>query len=111
MPPTCSIGPTQARWVLRRREDPFPVVFRRDPAPLAAVTRARSEAAEGIRFGLDNTNIGGVGYQAVSQLLYEGEGAAPGSAIVGFLVIWTGCSSTTSAISSGRFRASSATRR
>ena len=93
-------GPNGATYVFNRAdrrprwdsapppEDPFPVVFRRDPAPLAAVvSRARSEAAEGIRFGLDNTNIGGVGYQAVSQLLYEGEGSGTRlSAIVGFLV-------------------------
>jgi signal transduction histidine kinase len=93
-------GPNGATYVFNRAdrrprwdnapppEDPFPVVFRRDPAPLAAVvSRARSEAAEGIRFGLDNASIGGVGYQAVSQLLYEGEGSdARLSAIVGFLV-------------------------
>jgi len=93
-------GPNGATYVFNRAdrkprwdsapppEDPFPVVFRRDPAPLAAVvSRARSEAAEGIRFGLNNTNIDGVGYQAVSQLLYEGEGGGTRlSAIVGFLV-------------------------
>jgi len=67
-------GPNGATYVFNRAdrkprwdsapppEDPFPVVFRRDPAPLAAVvSRARSEAAEGIRFGLNNTNIDGVG--------------------------------------------------
>ena len=69
-------------------EDPFPVVFRRDPAPLAGVvSRARADAAEGLRFGMDTATIGGVRYQVVSQLLYEGDGSDTRlSAIVGFLV-------------------------
>jgi signal transduction histidine kinase len=69
-------------------DDPFPVVFRRDPAVFAPiVARARATAAEGVRFGLQEIAIDGVRYQAVSQLMYEGEGAqARLSAIVGFLV-------------------------
>jgi len=93
-------GPNGATYVFNRAdrkprwdtapppEDPFPVVFRRDPAPLTAVvSRARADAAEGLRFGMDTATIGGVRYQAVSQLLYEGEGSDTRlSAIVGFLV-------------------------
>ena len=68
--------------------DPFPVVFRRDPAPLRAlVSRARDEAADGLRFGLDNIDIGGHRFQVVSQLMYEGEGSqARLAAVAGFLV-------------------------
>ena len=93
-------GPNGATYVFNRAdrtprwdtapppEDPFPVVFRRDPAPLTAVvSRARADAAEGLRFGMDTATIGGVRYQAVSQLLYEGDGSDTRlSAIVGFLV-------------------------
>jgi signal transduction histidine kinase len=68
--------------------DPFPVVFRRDPpAVREVVAQARTEAADGLRFGLRETTIGGVRYQAVSQLMYEGEGSQTRlAAIVGFLV-------------------------
>jgi signal transduction histidine kinase len=93
-------GPDGATYVFNRAdrtprwdtapppEDPFPVVFRRDPAPLTAVvSRARADAAEGLRFGMETATIGGVRYQAVSQLLYEGDGSDTRlSAIVGFLV-------------------------
>jgi len=93
-------GPNGATYVFNRAdrtprwdtapppEDPFPVVFRRDPAPLTAVvSRARADAAGGLRFGMDTATIGGVRYQAVSQLLYEGDGSDTRlSAIVGFLV-------------------------
>lgn len=69
-------------------EDPFPVVFRRDPAPLVElVARARAEAAEGRRFILEEIPIGGARYQTVAQLLYEGQGSqARLSSMVGFLV-------------------------
>ena len=68
--------------------DPFPVVFRKDPDPLRAlVARARTQAADGLRFGLDTLEIGGHQFQAVSQLMYEGEGSqARLAAVVGFLV-------------------------
>lgn len=68
--------------------DPFPVVFRKDPEPLrAVVARARTQAGEGLRFGLDTLDIGGHRYQAVTQLMYEGEGSrARLAAVVGFLV-------------------------
>jgi len=93
-------GPDGATYVFNRAdrkprwdtapppEDPFPVVFRRDPAPLnGVVSSARADAAEGLRFGVDAATIDGVRYQAVSQLLYEGEGSDTRlSAIVGFLV-------------------------
>jgi signal transduction histidine kinase len=69
-------------------EDPFPVVFRRNPAPLAdLVSLAREDAAEGLRFSLRQVRIGGVEYQSVAQLMYEGEGGQTRlAAIVGFLV-------------------------
>ncbi|HUR36048.1 MAG TPA: HAMP domain-containing sensor histidine kinase [Vicinamibacterales bacterium] len=69
-------------------EDPFPVVFRRDPVALRdIVSGARAEAAEGLRFGLEEVDLGGVRYQAVSQRLYEGEASQTRlSAIIGFLV-------------------------
>lgn len=69
-------------------EDPFPVVFRRDPAVLRAlVGRSRDQAARGLRFAIEEVDIGGVQYQSVSQLMYEGEGSqARLAAVVGFLV-------------------------
>ncbi len=69
-------------------EDPFPVVFRRDPAPLAeVVAHARTDAAAGLRFSLRQVRIGGIDYQSVAQLLYEGEGGQTRlAAVVGFLV-------------------------
>jgi signal transduction histidine kinase len=69
-------------------DDPFPVVFRRDPASLRElVARARTEATEGLRFTLQDIDVGGVQYQTVAQLMYEGEGSqARLSAVVGFLV-------------------------
>jgi signal transduction histidine kinase len=69
-------------------EDPFPVVFRRDPVPLRDVlARARAGAVDGLRFGLQEVEIGGLKYQAVQQLMYEGEGFQPHlAAVVGFLV-------------------------
>ncbi len=68
--------------------DPFPVVFRRDPGALRPlVARARQEAALGQRFALEEVDVGGVRYQTVSQLMYEGEGSqARLSAVVGFVV-------------------------
>ncbi|MFN8066143.1 MAG: HAMP domain-containing sensor histidine kinase [Vicinamibacterales bacterium] len=69
-------------------EDPFPVVFRRDPAALRPlVVRARDEAEQGLRFGLTDIELAGRRYQTVSQLLYEGEGTRTRlAAVVGFLV-------------------------
>src|SRR3954465_8361748 len=59
-------------------EDPFPVVFRRDPAPLTGiVARARAEAADALRFGLNKVEIGGARYQTVSHPLSGGEGSQP----------------------------------
>jgi signal transduction histidine kinase len=69
-------------------EDPFPVVFRRDPAPLRdVVALVRADAAAGLRFGLRDVTIDGVRYQTVAQMMYEGEGTQTRlSAVVGFLV-------------------------
>lgn len=69
-------------------EDPFPVVFRRDPVVLRElVSHAREQATLGLRFALEEVDVGGVRYQSVSQLMYEGEGSqARLSAVVGFLV-------------------------
>jgi two-component system, OmpR family, phosphate regulon sensor histidine kinase PhoR len=63
-------------------------VFRRDPAPFRElVARARAQAADGLRFGIQNVDIGGARYQTVAQLMYEGEGSQTRlSAVVGFLV-------------------------
>lgn len=93
-------GPDGATYVFNRAdrrprwdtapppEDPFPVVFRRDPAALRdLVARARGESANGLRFALAEVEVGGVRYQTVAQLMYEGEGSqARLSAVVGFLV-------------------------
>ncbi len=93
-------GPEGATYVFNRAdrrprwdtepppEDPFPVVFRRDPSVLRElVGRARGQAALGLRFALQEVEVGGVHYQSVSQLMYEGEGSqARLSAVVGFLV-------------------------
>jgi signal transduction histidine kinase len=69
-------------------EDPFPVVFRRDPAVFTpVVARARADAPDGLRFSLHQIRIGGVDYQSVAQLMYEGEGGQTRlAAVVGFLV-------------------------
>jgi signal transduction histidine kinase len=69
-------------------EDPFPVVFRRDPAAVQQVVAgARENAADGLRFSLQEISIRGVTYQSVAQLLYEGaDGQARLAAVVGFLV-------------------------
>ncbi len=68
--------------------DPFPVVFRRDPAPLLdVVARIRAGAVDGPRFGVQDIDINGVRYETVTQLMYEGQGSqAHLSAAVGFLV-------------------------
>ncbi len=93
-------GPAGATYVFNRAdrrprwdtgpapEDPFPVVFRRDPAVLQPlIARAREAAAGGLRFGINDIEIEGHRYQFVSQLLYEGGGTPLRlSAVVGFLV-------------------------
>jgi signal transduction histidine kinase len=93
-------GPNGSTYVFNRADrtprwdtappprDPFPVVFRQDPPPLRdLVVRARAVAANGLRFDLQEITIEGVRYQAVAQLMYEGEGDhARVAAVVGFLV-------------------------
>ena len=87
--PTSSTAPSARRPGIRATppEDPYPVVFRRNPAPLAdVVVAARAYAAEGVRFAMFETSIGGVGYQALAHLMYEGEADARLSSIVGYTV-------------------------
>jgi signal transduction histidine kinase len=93
-------GPDGATYVFNRAdrrprwdqaappEDPFPVVFRRDPSPLQEVVRGvRAEASNGQRFVLQDVTIDRHRYQTVAQLMFEGEGAqARLSAVAGFLV-------------------------
>lgn len=79
----------QPRWdTASPPPDPFPVVFRQDPAPLVEVVRrARAAADDGARFTFDEPTIAGTPYQSVAQLMYEGEGAQTHlAAMVGFLV-------------------------
>lgn len=79
----------QPRWdTAGAPRDPFPVVFRQDPAPLAdVVRRVRAAADDGARFSFDEATIAGTPYQSVAQLMYEGEGSqARLAAVVGFLV-------------------------
>jgi signal transduction histidine kinase len=69
-------------------EDPYPVVFRRNPAPfLPTVLRARTYAAGGSHVAMFDTSVDGVGYQALAQLMYEGDHGDPRlSSIVGYTV-------------------------
>jgi signal transduction histidine kinase len=69
-------------------EEPFPVVFRRDPSSLEPVVgRVRTSARTGTHFAVHDLVIEGVRYQSVAQLMYEGEGdLARLAASVGFLV-------------------------
>ncbi len=79
----------QPRWDRESApKDPFPVVFRKDPEALSdLLLRVRAAAHDGARFAFDETQVSGVPYQSVAQLMYEGEGPqAHLAAIVGFLV-------------------------
>jgi signal transduction histidine kinase len=69
-------------------DDPFPVVFRRDPAAFqAAVRQARAQAAGRSSFAMFETSVGGVPYQALAHLLYDGGAAnARLSSMVGYTV-------------------------
>ena len=69
-------------------DDPYPVVFRRDPRALKnAVLLARAQAQQGARFAMFETSIDGVRYQVVTHLTYDSIGAASRLAsIVGFTV-------------------------
>jgi signal transduction histidine kinase len=69
-------------------EDPFPVVFRRNPPAVRHIVNAlRSQSATASRFAISQVSVGGVAYQALAHLMYEGPGATPRlSAAVGFMV-------------------------
>jgi hypothetical protein len=69
-------------------EDPYPVVFRRDPAPMRAIVASmRAQAAGSSRFAMADVSVGGSPYQALAHLMYEGAGPVPRlSAMVGFMV-------------------------
>ena len=97
---TASGGPDGSTYVFNRAErtpswdsgdlaeDPYPVVFRRNPAPfLATVLKARAYAARRSHIAMFETSVGGVGYQALAHLMYEGgEHDARLSSIVGYTV-------------------------
>jgi len=69
-------------------EDPYPVVFRRNPAPFEpTVVRARSYAARGSHVAMFDASVNGVSYQALAHLMYEGDNGDPRlSSIVGYTV-------------------------
>jgi signal transduction histidine kinase len=71
-----------------RAEDPYPVVFRRNPAPfLPTVTRARSYSARRSHVAMFETAVDGVGYQTLAHLMYDGSDTdARLSSIVGYTV-------------------------
>ena len=97
---TASGGPAGSTYVFNRADrapawdwggvagDPYPVVFRRDPAPfLGTVLRARAHGARHARVVMFDTSVDGVGYQTVAHLMYEGGDANPRlSSIVGYTV-------------------------
>jgi len=69
-------------------EDPYPVVFRRNPAPFEpTVLRARSYGARGSHVAMFDASVDGVSYQALAHLMYEGDHGDPRLAsIVGYTV-------------------------
>jgi signal transduction histidine kinase len=69
-------------------DDPFPVVFRRDPPALRDVVRlVRAQATDSRRFVLFEASVDGVRYQAVTHFMYDGVGqAARLVSAVGFMV-------------------------
>lgn len=71
-----------------RAEDPYPVVFRRNPAPfLPTVTRVRTYAARRSHVAMFETAVDGVGYQTLAHLMYDGSDTdARLSSIVGYTV-------------------------
>lgn len=70
------------------KDDPFPVVFRRDPPALhSVILLARAEANTGARFALFETSVDGVRYQVVVHIVYERSGGATTArSIAGFIV-------------------------
>jgi len=97
---TATGGPDGATYVFNRADrapawdwggeagDPYPVVFRRDPAPfLPTVQRTRSYAARRSQVVEFATSVDGVGYQAIAHLMYDGgDREAHLSSIVGYTV-------------------------
>jgi signal transduction histidine kinase len=69
-------------------DQPYPVVFRRNPASVAGVlARAQSESRAHAPFAVFETQIDGVPYQALLYLMYDGSRPeAKLSAVAGFLV-------------------------
>jgi len=69
-------------------DDPYPVVFRRNPAPFrSAVLLARAQSARRSRFAIFETSVDGVRYQALAHLMYDGADAdARLSSVVGYTV-------------------------
>lgn len=61
-------------WITpRQRADVYPVEVRRDPVEIAALRRrVESDIAERRRYSVFDTSIGGVPYQVVALLAYEG---------------------------------------
>jgi signal transduction histidine kinase len=68
-------------------EDPYPVVFRRDPLAIRDVVAGlRSSSGTSSRFAMSEVSIDGIRYQALAHLMYEGAGATPRlAAAVGFM--------------------------
>ena len=80
--------------IVAATDQPYPVVFRRNPASVAGVlARAQSESRAHASFAVFETRIDGVPYQALLYLMYDGSRPeARLSAVAGFLVAmaWTG---------------------
>ena len=65
--------------------DPYPVVFRRDPKPFHnAVLLARAQSSRQSRFAMFETTVDGVRYQALALLMYTAD--AQLSSVVGYTV-------------------------
>jgi signal transduction histidine kinase len=65
--------------------DPYPVVFRRDPKPLHdAVLLARAQSSRQSRFALFETTVDGMRYQALALLMYTADARL--SSVVGYTV-------------------------
>ena len=97
---TAAGGPDGSTYVFNRADrvppwdwggvadDPFPVVFRRNPTPfLPTVLKARAFAARRSHVAMFETAVDGVGYQTLAHLMYEGGDAdAKLSSVVGYTV-------------------------
>lgn len=69
-------------------EDPFPVVFRRDPPALRdTVLLVRAQGRTNSRYSMFEVSVDGVRYQVIAHLLYDGVGErATLKSAIGFLV-------------------------